>query len=147
MFETSTVEHLSFEDTIDYTEYRGRHTGYERLPQPVTHERTFHLTKGIATLTVTDRLRGSGTHTVTWHFHLAPGIAAEATGDGQIALVTPRGRWTLSADPTLTAAVSDAWYSPSYGVRIPCRVVEFERRVDVSAGLDLQFRIAAAVDA
>ncbi len=46
MFETSTVEHLAFEDSPSETTYRGRHTGYERLPAAVTHEREFRVDQG-----------------------------------------------------------------------------------------------------
>jgi hypothetical protein len=134
MFETSTVEHLLFEDGADHVEYRGRHTGYERLPAPVTHERTFRLSKRNGALTVADCLRGTGIHKLSWHFHLAPGIDVEILGDQAIRLVTPKGPWRLRLDRTMTATVSDGWYSPSYGVRMPCRVVGAVVSADVSAG-------------
>lgn len=141
MFETSSVEHLTFDGTADHVEYRGRHTGYERLPEPVTHERTFRLSKSNATLTVTDRLRGSGVHTLKWHFHVAPGLDVEKVSDRKVALVTQQGRWFICPDRTLAATVSDAWYSPSYGVRVPCRAVDFVMTVDVSTEPELVFRI------
>ncbi len=140
LFETSTVEHLQFEDGADHVEYRGRHTGYERLPSPVTHERTFHLAKRDGALTVTDRLRGAGEHSLRWHFHAAPGIAVEA-GDGVVTLASSRGRWALSLDRAMQPIVSDAWYSPSYGVRVACRAIDIVVTADVSAASEFVFRI------
>ena len=65
----------------------------------------------------------------------------EILGEQSIALVTRRGRWCLRPRPTLTATVSDAWYSPSYGVRVPCRAVDITRSVDVSTGPEFVFQI------
>jgi hypothetical protein len=141
MFETSSVEHLGFDDTAAYAEYRGRHTGYQRLPEPVVHARTLRLLKNAAALVIVDRLRGAGVHTLDWHFHLAPGIDVEAIDRGEVALVTAGGRWRFRADTDLSIAVADAWYSPSYGVRRPCRALNLTRRADVSIERDYLFAI------
>jgi hypothetical protein len=132
LFETSTVEHLSFEDTADHVEYRGRHTGYTRLSAPVVHERTLRLLKNRGTLLIADRLRGSGAHTLRWHFHVAPGVEAERLETGDLALSTVNGRWLVRVDPALAVEVADAWYSPSYGVRVPCRALDMSVSIDVS---------------
>jgi uncharacterized heparinase superfamily protein len=142
MFETSSVEHVAFLDTAEYTEYRGRHTGYERLPAPLTHERAFRLTKSDGALLIVDHLAGSGVHSLSWHFHVAPGVDVELGERGEWVLVTAIGRWTFQADATLTAAVSDAWYSPSYGVKQPCRTIDFTVDADVSARPTFQFTLA-----
>ena len=141
MFETSTVEHLAFEDTPTETTYRGRHTGYERLPDPVTHEREFRVAKDPAALEITDRLAGNGTHALAWHFHLAPGVTAADLGAGRFALTAAGSAWEFRAPPQLNAAVSDAWYSPSFGVRIPCRAIDFATTAAVSAASKYQFSI------
>jgi len=144
MFETSTVEHLAFDDSGDVTVYRGRHTGYQRLPAPVTHEREYTLSKRDGALRIVDRLTGSGRHALAWHFHLSPGVEATALGDGRFALTTAAGRWELRAPLQLAAVVSAAWYSPSYGVRVPCRALDFSFTSDTSSASDYRFEIGSS---
>jgi hypothetical protein len=142
MFETSSVEHLHFEDTSEHVEYRGRHTGYARLPEPVTHMRAIRLLKSPMALLVADRLIGSGTHALRWHFHLAPGVEVERIEAGDLVLKTTAGRWRFRADRALTPEIADAWYSPSYGIRIPCRSIDLRASADVSAGSPFVFAVA-----
>ena len=141
MFETSTVEHVMFEATPTVTIYRGRHTGYERLPAPVTHEREFRLAKPSGALTITDHLTGSGRHALAWHFHVAPGVAVAVVGDGRITLTSAGQTWELRAPSHLSATISEAWYSPSYGVRVPCRTLDFTMTTDISSASDYRFEI------
>ena len=130
MFETSTVEHVAFADTGAETTYTGRHTGYERLPAAVTHERSFHLSKESGRLSIVDRLTGSGRHQLAWHFHLAPGVDVADLGASRLALTASGRSWQLSAPSPMKAVVSDAWYSPAYGVRVPCRAIDFTIAAD-----------------
>ena len=144
MFETSSVEHLGFNDTPTHTEYRGCHTGYERLAEPVTHERTFRFAKDAGALLIADRLLGIGRHRLAWHFHMAPGVHVEPVESAEaleLALVTTKGRCLLRASSDLSVAVVDAWYSPSYGVRIACRAIDFTTTADVSGHRDYIFAI------
>lgn len=142
MFETSTVEHVNFADTATATSYTGRHTGYERLPAAVTHERSFHLAKSSGALTIVDRLTGSGQHQLAWHFHLAPGVAAADRGAGRIAISAGGRSWTLTIAGGLRPAISGAWYSPSYGVRVPCLAVDLVLDVLIADHSEYRFEIA-----
>jgi len=105
-------------------EYTGRHHGYERFEPPVTHERTFRLTKQDGSLSVIDRLTGHGTHDVRWHFHLAPGVGAELAESGAVLLSAAGRRWRLQLPSDLPASISDAAYSPSYGVKLRCLAID-----------------------
>jgi hypothetical protein len=146
MFETSTVEQLQFTDTPEETLYLGRHTGYERLPEPVTHEREYHLKKPTGHLAITDRLTGSGAHELAWHFHLAPGVTI-APHRGQEYRLTAAGRsWVLRVPQGLAAHISEAWYSPSFGVRVPCAAIDFTLRQELSGAVEYHFTIGALSD-
>ena len=118
LFETSNAESLSFDDRTDAAVYIGRHHGYERLPEPVTHERTFRFEKTSGALLIVDRLIGRGRHAVRWHFHLAPGVSADrARDDGRVAHGADRPLAADRAAEDLAIAIEAAAYSPSYGVQ------------------------------
>ena len=129
LFETSNAEHVAFNDTPQCLEYTGRHHGYERLDRPVTHERTLRLSKADGTLTIVDRLTGRGEHGVRWHFHLAPGVEANATASDTVRLSARGLTWTLHAPGDLSLSIEDGAYSPSYGVKLFCRVINLRARV------------------
>lgn len=143
MFETSTVEQLQFTDTPDETVYRGRHTGYERLPAPVTHQREIRMAKPSAALAITDRLSGTGSHELSWHFHLAPGVTITPLRDHEFKLAAAGRAWALRAPQGVTASISNAWYSPSFGVRVPCAAIDFTLRQELSGAGEYQFTIGA----
>jgi hypothetical protein len=120
MFETSNAESIAFDNREEAVEYAGRHHGYERLDEPVTHERTFRLFKATGDLEIADLLTGRGRHTLRWHFHLAPSVGAAVDIDGNVILTVNGRRWTLHMPRELNAEIRPAHYSPSYGVKIPC---------------------------
>ena len=136
LFETSTVEHVRFEDAPGYTEYVGRHTGYARLPSPVVHERTLRLDKDAGALLITDRLQGSGRHALAWHFHFAPGVVVAPAAAGEFVVTAGDWRGRLFVPRELAGSVCDSWYSPSYGVRVSCRALNLTISTDIAvAGL------------
>jgi hypothetical protein len=143
LFETSNAEHVAFNDTPQCVEYTGRHHGYERFDRPVTHERTLRLSKADGTLTIVDRVTGRGEHELRWHFHLAPGVKVNAMEPGAVQLSTGGRTWTISAPADLSLSIGDGAYSPSYGVKHPCRVVDFTARVIVDGTLTWTFSITA----
>ena len=142
MFETSTVEHVAFTDTASETTYTGRHTGFERLPAAVTHERSFHLARTSGALSIVDRLTGSGQHKVAWHFHFAPGVAMAITGSGRVTLSAGGRSWALAVPSHLQATARDAWYSPSYGVRMPCLALDLTADETITETSVYRFEIA-----
>jgi heparinase II/III-like protein len=143
MFETSKAESVSFDDRPDAATYVGRHHGYERLPDPLTHERTFVLRKATGELTIVDRLIGGGRHDVRWHFHLAPGVLVTRTSGGTVRLDARGRRWTLKAPPALVVTIAPAAYSPSYGVKVPCLAVDLGATVDVDGERTWEFAVLA----
>jgi len=143
LFETSRAEHVSFEDRADSFEYVGRHHGYERLPQPVLHERTFRLSKSSGALVIVDRLSGTGAHDVAWHFHLAPGVAAEHAGETTVTLACRGERLQMSIPAGLRVSIEPSEYSPSYGVKVPCAALNLTSRVTLDGSRSYEFTISA----
>lgn len=118
MFETANPEHLQFHHDGSTTIYRGRHSGYIALK----HEREFRFDTATGSLQIRDVLIGEGQHALAWHFHIAPGGTVDA-GAERCLITSGDTTVRLSFDPQLRATVSDAWYSPSYGVRVPCKAL------------------------
>jgi hypothetical protein len=142
LFEMSNPETLRFVDGDDFVEYVGRHHAYERLSEPLTHERTFRFMKSSGGLLIVDRLSGRGRHDVRWHFHLAPGVCAEAADSGVVALTAGARRWQLRTPPGLQIAVNAARYSPSYGVDVSCLAIDLSLQDDFSGERRFEFSIA-----
>ena len=126
MFEKASPEHLFVRDDVDALEYRGRHRGYARLPEPVVHERTFRLRRSDGALVIADVLDGRGSHHLRWHFHFAPGVAIEMAANDAVDIAASRIRLQMTLPPDLTPAIASGWYSPSYGLREPCMVLDLE---------------------
>jgi len=131
-FEQAKAEHLSFSDEGDRASYRGRHVGYTRLPEPVTHERGFTFDRRSGRLEIEDVLSGSGRHRLRWHFHLAPGVEVRLDADACI-LSAPSVEVRLEVPPRLRPVVKDVWYSPSYGRRVRCRAIDLSTEATITA--------------
>jgi hypothetical protein len=143
VFEASNAEQVSFVDGEDAAEYVGRHHGYERLTQPVTHERRVRLVKSSGALLIADRLSGRGDHDIRWHFHLAPGVVARRLNDTMVSLTAGGVRWKLTLPPGLDVAIAPAEYSPSYGVAVPCLAIDLTSRVMLDGARTYEFAIVA----
>jgi hypothetical protein len=58
------------------------HSGYQRLPQPVTHRRSVVFNKQKRYWFVSDELTGAGEHDLLFRFHFAPGLESVVRSDG-----------------------------------------------------------------
>jgi uncharacterized heparinase superfamily protein len=102
------------------------HDGYARLAGGVLHRRTFRLEHATGALTITDELRGRGTHDVAAHLHVARG--ARLAIDGARATITTAGGDEVAvvvdgAELTL----DEFWVSDGYGQRAPAPVLVARR--------------------
>ncbi len=104
---------------VDATSIVAQHDGYRRLPDPVTHRRTWRFSA--ARLEISDELAGAGTHRVAIPLHLSPGLhAAVPEGDGV---------WSLGdgirveVDRRLTWSVRAGTYHPAMGVVKPAEIL------------------------
>ncbi len=133
LFEKATPETIEYFATPETVFYRGQHRGYARLDNPVIHERTFTFDRLSKTLWIDDLLQGEGLHKVLWHFHLAPDILVrQMTRELRLCHQKSGKEWLFSYPETFNVQSVAAWYSPSYGVRIPCRAIELEAEVSLS---------------
>jgi hypothetical protein len=113
--------------------FEGRHSGYERLPEPVTHRR-WVLRWGERWWLVRDAAEGLGVHRLDISFHFPPkitlssrGRVVAARGDGQcLALVG-------ASDDAWDLALEESGYSPAYGALAPAPVVRWSARATCPA--------------
>lgn len=98
----------------------GQHSGYLRLPQPVTPRRAICLDPVRHILSVADRLIGSGKHNVEIPLHLSPGLHVERSEGGvEIAANDRQFQLSWTGTPGWQLSVEDAGVSPSYGRVLP----------------------------
>ena len=143
MFEHASPEHLEVEELDTLLKYRGRHGGYRRMGA-VVHERAFVLARETGVLTIIDRVSGTGTHLLRWHFHLAPGINASSKTNDVVRIDGDCAALQLSPPAGLSYSRGNGWYSPSYGVRLPCVYLDFETKGHVTGRQEYVWRIAPA---
>ena len=122
--------------------YCGRHHGFERLADPVTHERTFTFDRRSGQLAIGDRLIGRGRHQAVWHFHLAPGVRADPVEDRLVSLCADGRRWIFRVPAGMALVIAGAEYSPSYGVTVPCMAINLSVDVDLAGEQQYDFSIA-----
>ncbi|MBI2162969.1 MAG: heparinase II/III family protein, partial [candidate division NC10 bacterium] len=109
----------------------------------------FRLLKKARTLEIADRFRGTGRHTFTWNFTLAPGVTLRLAGEGQWelagrsarALLTREGTGTEGALGSLRAEVVEAFVSPRYGVKEKTTALRFH----LVSGLPVECRFRIEV--
>jgi uncharacterized heparinase superfamily protein len=142
MFESARAEHVSFTDGDIEAEYVGRHHGYERLDAPVTHQRTFRMDKTSGRLRIIDRVDGTGSHEIRWHFHLAPDVVARVVDERSVTLRTGDEEWVLQWSGDLRPVVAPAKYSPSYGVERPCSAVDLSTTIELLGKQEWEFVIS-----
>ena len=101
--------------------FTGAHDGYRRLPGAPLHRRmvTWHG----KTIRIEDEISGTGRHQLESRLHLHPDCRLKHNGDS----------YTISLDGINVARirqigsapldVREGWYSPEFGVRLPCAVI------------------------
>lgn len=75
-------ELVSMNSSDESVSLTGRHHGYERLPQPVTHQRTITVHRQESRCVIEDVFHGDGEHEFEIRFHLAPGLDVKSEQNG-----------------------------------------------------------------
>jgi hypothetical protein len=119
----------------------GQHDGYERLSDPVTHQRVVIFLKPDAWI-IWDVLTAQERHQLELLLHVHPACRIVPGPNGGVILDADCERrlslWIAEsgvAAGRLEAVAGDerergAWFSPSYGVRMPSRAIRFTRQFD-----------------
>jgi hypothetical protein len=121
--------------------FSGSHNGYERLTYPVTHTRECVLDREHPRVLVRDSLTGTGWRQLTWRFHLDPAIAPEHHG-GTVRLSNGvQTVWLMLQQPApeMQFDIGDGWVSPSYGVRVPTKVLVWRARTALPVKVSFLF--------
>src|SRR5262249_16820288 len=113
--------------------FRGSHNGYQRLDQPVTHVRECLLDRQAPRVLVRDTLTGRGEHEFAWRFPLDPALRPELNGSDVRLVAGSQDVWVLPDERAagMTFDIEDGWVSPSYGVRVPTRVLVWRVRAGI----------------
>jgi hypothetical protein len=119
------VRHIA---TADYTMVTGEHDGYQRLSNPLVHQRTLLGVDGEYWVCI-DRFTGAGTHSGEFLFQLAPGLEVERAGTAVFAasadaaaglLIVPAGfEEPCTRVEIATTDTPQGWHSDDYGARRP----------------------------
>ena len=110
--------------------FRGGHRGYERLASPVRHTRECFVDKRHPRVLVRDHLDGTGEHEFIWRFHLDPKVAPSIDGCDACLSCDGRQVWVLPDDTAagFSLSLEAGWVSPSYGVKVPSKVLVWTTR-------------------
>lgn len=112
-------EPIAFEERGETVLFRGSHTGYLRLPDPVRPVRTIALERSLHALLVDDVLEAREAHRVEIPLLLAPGVTPALIGD-TVTLTTGGRAYKLvweGADG-VACELESGWVSLRYGVKL-----------------------------
>jgi hypothetical protein len=92
------------------------HSAYMSMPSRIIHRRQFELIQFPLSLTITDTLKGTGTHRIESFLHFAPHVAVEVVTPQKAIARNENGRYIISVNAGVLS-LHDTSYSGSYGVR------------------------------
>ena len=119
------IRRCQFGANLDLVE--ASHSGYQRLPQPVTVVRTIVLDKQNHRLIVADKFEGQGRHLVDVNYPLAPNAKVVVQEAGWFRVEVDGKTFDLAV-PSFRpwkGTVEEGWYSPRYGERVSRPVIRF----------------------
>lgn len=125
--EDARVTVREWKSNADEDVFDAQHSGYERLPQPVTHRRSLVLDKRGKLWRLTDRLTGTGRHVLSFVFHFAPDCRATIQPDRSI--VAHGAESSLHLIPLgalqLEVKLEERWVSRRFGTKTPSHAAVF----------------------
>ncbi len=108
---------VAVENTDSRVTISGKHSGYNRLADPVIHERTFEIQKNDFKLICTDTITCKMTHEIQRHLHFSGNVNLEVNRNGVFA--TCKGvQYVITTDNSTELKVEDFILSYNYGSKI-----------------------------
>lgn len=147
LHDDAKAESLSFELTEEGGRFRGRHSGYERLAEPVGAQREIALSAHPTSLTVIDTIEGKGIHAVSVPLHFAPGVSLKEKGAGRC--VAKRGDRSFAVEwegADWTVEDEDTRVSPSYGVALPAKRLVWRTEAELPLRLSVTITVMPKSD-
>ncbi|MBI3663812.1 MAG: alginate lyase family protein [Acidobacteria bacterium] len=154
---------------LERVDFLGEHSGYRRRRGRASVTRRLALDRQREQLLVCDTVRGGGSQTVEWFFHLAPGIVPErlpemagAPGDLRVPKLREapeasglefRAAWRIGplllwaaapAGVRLETKLESGWVAPRYGRRVEAAVLHFRCEAKLPVGVGFVFFAADA---
>jgi hypothetical protein len=109
----------SWVSTPEYDFLDAEHSGYERLKDPITHQRQIQFNKVLACWLITDILRGSGDHLFEFFFNFDEGLTIETVEKNKILIIDEKNNLSLILVPLdpkgLETKIVERFVSKGYG--------------------------------
>ncbi len=112
-------EITSFVDNADCVYVKGRHNGYQRLKDPVFHEREIFFDKANNTFFLTDNICAKQDHQIEQIFHLSPECRVSGIDGSVVKIINGKHTLHLCMDSSLKLRLKKGWFSPAFGVKVP----------------------------
>lgn len=110
---------LHWESNENMDKVTAIHNGYDRLPEPVLHERTVSFDKLNGEWIIKDLIHGKGQHIFEWFFHFNVGIDFVIQGNTANTICSDHKNIaiTFPNNPDLILKKEGSYVSKSYGIK------------------------------
>ena len=115
------------------------HTGYQRLADPVVHQRSFHLDKIKHQISIEDSFSGKGKYQIDFFFHLDTEITCE-TEDSKVFFIK-NGHHVLSMQTHHAGAelkITSGWVAKAYNQKEPAQILTWGTTIDAAVPRAIQ---------
>ncbi len=101
--------------------FEGAHDGYKRLDgSPIHHRRVVWAGN---TITIEDRVEGSGAHEIESRLHIHPALEVHHDGDGVLVKDGALPIASITSEGAGDVEQTGGWYCPEFGRKEPCVVL------------------------
>ncbi|GBF18511.1 MULTISPECIES: alginate lyase family protein [Arenibacter] len=108
---------------------RGKHGGYERLPDPVVHQRTFELDKNTFKLSCIDAVSCHSEHNIQRHLHFSDSVKI-VIRENDVLTTVGVTQYVITCDENSKPTISSYYLSYNYGHKTSAQKVTFETKIE-----------------